>query len=436
VAVVVESSLRRRDEGVRLAARALDVKDGFQIWGERAEGPSGGLFAMNDRLACALGDALSTTMRSEGRCALPDPRALERYVAARHALRLAWTRTAPLAPVVAQFDEALALAPEDPLILAGAAMARARARNFESGRADDGPHAAQALARRAQALAPDAAEPRLALASIAFADCAWTEAVHELRAALVRAPALAHAHAMLATIQGEIGAVDDALARFSTAMTLDASLTQARAAAARLHALEGRWSYLEAQYDTSRAESADGASLALFAARMNLWCGERRFSFENEGFSGISPTWWTPSRARSRGRRSRSIRSSTRSGARVAARASVTRSCSSPSSSRRRRVSTRGPRTHSSMRRATGSSIRRGSIAALHSHRSASVRHSPRRVGSLSRASPRCAMRSRARSTEVARVPRAVSGLRYGALGRKRASARSTKAASAGCARA
>ncbi len=286
VNVVVESSLRRRDGQVRLAARALDVGEGFQIWAEREEGPEGALFAMNDRLACALGEALSTTMRSEGRRAVANPRALEHYVAARHALRLAWAGTLPLAPVVAQFDEALALAPDDPLILAGAAMARARARNFEIDAADAGPHAAQALARRAQALAPDAAEPRLALATIAFADCAWPEAVGELRAALQRAPALAQAHFMLGVIQSEIGAAEDALARLGTAFTLDGSLLQARAESTRLHALLGRWSLVEAAFELPIVDAADATNRAATAARLNLWRGARVLPVQREGLAG------------------------------------------------------------------------------------------------------------------------------------------------------
>ena len=276
VTVLIESSMRRRDGGVRLAARALDVQDGFQICAERAEGPSGGLFAMNDNLACALGEALSTTIRSEGRRALTNPLALERYVVARQALRLAWAGMTPLAPVVALFDEALALAPDDPLVLAGAAMARARARNFELDGADGGSQTARALARRAQALAPQAAEPRLALASIAFVDCEWPEAVRELRAALARAPALPHAHLMLATVQGEVGAVEDALVRLGTAITLDPTLAQARIETVRLHALEGRWSLAEAPFTLPVADPAELAGRATAASRLNLWLGERR----------------------------------------------------------------------------------------------------------------------------------------------------------------
>ncbi len=286
VTVVVESSLRRRDEHVRLAARALDVSEGFQIWAEREEGLPGGVFAMNDRLACALGEALSTTMRSEGRRALSNPLALERYVAARHALRLAWSGSVPLAPVVAQFDEALALAPDDPLILAGAAMARARARNFEIDAADVGPHAARALARRAQSLAPDAAEPRLALASLAFVDCDWSEAVGELRAALQRAPALPQAHFILGVIQGEIGGTDDALARLGTAFTLDASLAQARTESVRLHALMGRWPLVDAWFELPLEDAADAASRAAACSRFNLWRGARVLPVQREGLEG------------------------------------------------------------------------------------------------------------------------------------------------------
>ncbi len=278
VAVLVAPTLKRMPAGVRLAARAFDVREELQVWSDGHEGDERELFAFNDRLACALGEALSTTVRSEGRRALGDPRALERYVAARHALRLAWSGTVPLGPVVAQFDEALALAPDDPLVLSGAAMARARARNFDPGAS--GPDVARILAERALALAPDAAEPRLALATISYAESDWPAAARGLRATLLRAPALAQAHLMLGSLLSEVGEPGEARARLTSALALDPSLGQARLELVRLDALEGRWERVEAavaELDTLVARG-DETGRALAASRFDLWRGGRHLS--------------------------------------------------------------------------------------------------------------------------------------------------------------
>ncbi len=271
VEVVVEATLRRREDAATLSARAIETSDGFLLWGQRFEGAPGEVFSMLDKVAHAVGAALSVDVGAGERKPLADPRALEQYVAARQALRAAWMGLLPLGPVVAQFDSALALAPDDPLVLSGAAMARARAVNFDPSASDTWVTEADALAERALRLAPDAGEPWLALATLRHREGAWAAAVTALRHALRRAPALPKAQELLGAIQAEVAAPDEAIARFEAALSTDPASHSARVELARLHGLEGRWDQAARALGAPPDDPTSRVSYTWLASRLNLW---------------------------------------------------------------------------------------------------------------------------------------------------------------------
>jgi TolB-like protein/predicted Ser/Thr protein kinase len=270
VAVIVECVVRRKADAVRVTARAVSVEEGFQIWATRFEGAAGELLAMNDRIARAVSSALAVSAGASERTPMTDPHALELYVNARQALRRSWAGSPPLPPVVAAFDAALALAPDDPLILSGAAMARARWLNFDLAVDADTFAEARRMTDRALERAPSSGEPWLARATLQHLEGDWPAAVGSLRRALARVPGLVKAQEMLGAIQVEVGPIDDGLYRLEAARALDPEAPAARMDLIRAHALLGEWSRVEALY--GEAPHAD-AIASIIALRISAWGG-------------------------------------------------------------------------------------------------------------------------------------------------------------------
>jgi eukaryotic-like serine/threonine-protein kinase len=153
VQVVVEGTLRRLGDKVRVAARVVSVSDGFQLWAKRFDRSAADLLPVSDEVAQSIAEALTLGAQSAARQPASDPRAIELYLRARAESRRLWeapTRAIEL------YEQAHRLAPEDATILASYARARTR-RWFFDGGAEEG-RVARELAQRAIARAPERGE--------------------------------------------------------------------------------------------------------------------------------------------------------------------------------------------------------------------------------------------------------------------------------------
>ncbi|MBA2539302.1 MAG: protein kinase, partial [Deltaproteobacteria bacterium] len=157
VDVVVEGSMRRRGELVRISARAIGVTDGFQLWANHFDTAPSGLLDVGDQVAQAVARALTVEIDLPARI-MPSATAVELYLEAKAKLRAQWYTGA--APVIPALEQARQLAPDHPGIVATLAMAVARAAFFTS---DGGLPRARALAEQAIALAPNSGEAWFAL---------------------------------------------------------------------------------------------------------------------------------------------------------------------------------------------------------------------------------------------------------------------------------
>src|SRR6185437_12338239 len=163
VDVVVEGSVRRAGEQLRINARLVDVADGFQRWSQRFDRPLVDLLAVSDEAVHAIAEALSAQHRAPRREAVTDPVAVELYLRALNAGSVSQGR-----PAAELLEQALARAPRDPAILALLAVNRPRHVFIGGPRALEDLAQARDLADRAVDLAPHLAEPQVALACVRF----------------------------------------------------------------------------------------------------------------------------------------------------------------------------------------------------------------------------------------------------------------------------
>ncbi|HUS63278.1 MAG TPA: serine/threonine-protein kinase, partial [Kofleriaceae bacterium] len=223
VQVLVEGSVRRHGDGLRITARVVSVTDCFQEWTKRFECPAGDALRVSDEVAAALAEAL-TMAPPAARPAGSDPIAVDLYLRGRAALRGLDRASAEHA--VDLLGQAQGRAPDDPTILAAGARAGARMLFFRSD-----PTVAQralALARRAVAAAPHSGEVELALAQVHFALGAYVDAATHAARAVRRAPFLADAHAMIGRVRVEVGPLERGRGALDRALALDPELHAAR----------------------------------------------------------------------------------------------------------------------------------------------------------------------------------------------------------------
>jgi serine/threonine-protein kinase len=264
VQVIVEGSVRRVNDNIRISARLISVADGFQLWAKRFDRPAKDVLSINDDAAKAIAEALTVDHHAQARAAPSDPGAIDLYLRARHEYRKVWPEYQLRA--IELFEQAAALAPGEPMLLAAKAMALAR-RSFFTGERSE---RAREVAEQAVAVAPDLAESRLALGSVLLQCGESVAAVRELRYAVMRGPGLAEAHGALGRLLAEVGAIEEGVRRLEAAVSLDPLGPTANTALARSYALLGDWERADSLLE--RAMQSDGRRFyAGPRARFTLW---------------------------------------------------------------------------------------------------------------------------------------------------------------------
>ena len=265
---VVVSTLRRTASGLRIAARLINVADGFQIWAHKTEVPEAEILAQAEQLARGIAQALSTRAAEATRPT--DPRAVEHYLRARAEMRHFWGFH--IMRAAEQLEKAVEYAPTSPPILGAYAFAAVMAWVMSSV-PDAAERARKALDR---ALPYGHGEAYLAAASY------WTNqgdperGAHNLGIALVRAPMSAHAQELAGRIVVEVEGLVTARHHFETAIGLDPGRAQIVASdLARLEALSGQWDSADARV-ASLLSDPDPAMVQLghvLRARFAAWRG-------------------------------------------------------------------------------------------------------------------------------------------------------------------
>ncbi len=225
VELVLEGSVRRAGQRLRITTQLSDVKDGLQLWSERFERPVGDAFAIQDEIAGAILATLQLSFLGRSP-ALPaahsgNPRAYELYLRGRHC----WNaRTeSGLQQSITYLRQAIAADPG--FEMAHAALAEAYVTQGVYGA--ESPQTvmplAEAAARAALETNPRLAEAHGALASVqALYHWRWIEAESSYRRALAANPAAVSVRqAFAANLLLPLGRWDEAQAELERARALD-----------------------------------------------------------------------------------------------------------------------------------------------------------------------------------------------------------------------
>jgi serine/threonine-protein kinase len=268
VQVVVHGSIQRAPGRLRANVRVLSVSDGFQLWAKRLDHAEDAFFEVGDLMARAVADALTCSVFAPPREAPRDPRALDLYLRARHEYHKYWTDN--VVRSVELFEQALALAPDDPTILAAYAMALAKRRAFDDGTEEHG-QASRRAADRALLLSPGLGMAKVARAYQRLFERDTLAGARDLHDVLEASPDSVDALELSGRLLAEAGALDEGIARITRALELEPILASARVELARLHALQGDRSSSEAFFGDEPADPGLSNLYWINRARVALW---------------------------------------------------------------------------------------------------------------------------------------------------------------------
>lgn len=276
VHVVIEGSVQRMGDAIQIKVRAIESEDGVQSWSKRYRVSPEELLTTSDEVAEALAESLSPAAEQadgatldSGRSqnvrpsALPSAAAMELYLQARASYR----GFASVAETLRLFEQALALAPNSPMINAGYAMALMRVSMYDRDDGQELAHLARQAAERAATTAPDMGEPHMALGLLGLHNGDVVSAVSELRTTISLAPSMASAHGFLGEIFAEMNRLPESMRRLETSESLDPTSGHANHTRRRTAALLGDWDrFYELSQKTPPAQTPMGLYLYMRVA--------------------------------------------------------------------------------------------------------------------------------------------------------------------------
>jgi serine/threonine-protein kinase len=188
VAHVLEGSVRKQGDRVRITAQLIKVDDGFHVWSQNYDRKLDDIFAVQDEISTAIASALSSRLApATGANTRIDPQTYDTYLRARQ--QLAKRSGESVMEATRLFTQVTERDPTFDAAWSGRAKSLALTYNYAGGDADDYTEPARQSAQRALALNPANAE---ALMMLGFLDVQyawrWDDAVREINAAIDLAP--------------------------------------------------------------------------------------------------------------------------------------------------------------------------------------------------------------------------------------------------------
>jgi serine/threonine protein kinase len=163
VNTVLEGSVRKSGERLRISVQLIDMSDGYQLWSERYDRELRDVFEIQEEIAQAIVSALSVTLESGNEKALKkkraNPKAYEFYLQAKNYFNRETRKSIEYA--VEMFQKSIAIDPQYAPAYADLAAAFGHLYNFWN-KTEANLRAAEEASRKALELAPDIAETHIA----------------------------------------------------------------------------------------------------------------------------------------------------------------------------------------------------------------------------------------------------------------------------------
>jgi TolB-like protein/Tfp pilus assembly protein PilF len=195
VATVLEGTVRRQGDRLRVAAQLVAAKDGYHLWSKTWDRELNDVFAVEDDVARSIVEALKPRL-------VPSTPMVERTTASSDAHdlylkgRYFWNQRSRegLTKAMAAFERAIAIDPRYALAHSGLADCYSLLGDYGWRKTEDQRAKAKAHALEALELDPDLAEGHVSLAGILNDEYDWQRSDREFRRAIALRPGYATAH--------------------------------------------------------------------------------------------------------------------------------------------------------------------------------------------------------------------------------------------------
>jgi adenylate cyclase len=219
VATVLEGSVQRAGDEVRITAQLIDTRNGYHLWSEKYDRKLTNIFAVEDEISGAIARKLEVQW-SGGHRAMQrrpvDPRAHDLYL---RGLTLFATRSMPAA--IDAFEQAVRIDPQDGAAWASLAEARAILPSYAQVSIPDTNQAALDAADSALALDPNLPLAYVARGMVSTNQMHWADADAAFRHALRVAPGDAEAIDQYAQFLYAVGQLQTALVEIERSLQHD-----------------------------------------------------------------------------------------------------------------------------------------------------------------------------------------------------------------------
>ncbi|HEV2130010.1 MAG TPA: tetratricopeptide repeat protein, partial [Longimicrobiaceae bacterium] len=224
VDIVIEGSLRRIGDRLRIAVQLISVEDGYHLWSDTFNRQLEDVFLLQEEIARAVATALEVTLAGEAQAPLVkastgDVEAYTLYLKGRHF----WNRRTGegLRTAVEYFTRAIEVDPGYALAHAGLADAYAILLDYGILPPEQALPELKAAARRALELDAALAEAHTSLALAHQFEWEWAAAEREFRRALTLNPSYAVAHHRFALFLTSMDRPEESLAEIRRALELE-----------------------------------------------------------------------------------------------------------------------------------------------------------------------------------------------------------------------
>lgn len=269
VETVLEGSVRREGERVRVTAQLVDAKTGYQLWSADFDRNASDVFAVQEEIARAIADALELRLpvRLPATSAPPNLQARDLYLRALH-LRSELDLDA-LRQATELLDRAIELEPGFALAHAARASVIAPRMFYGDVPVDAGVRDMRGSIARAFAIDSTLGEAHVALGMLRlFFERDWAGAERPLRRALELNPNDQHAWHHLGNHLRAAGRMEESVAAFTRAVALDPLNARSRQVLATDLAAIGRMD--EALAQAARAQAIDPLQPAFLGRGPNV----------------------------------------------------------------------------------------------------------------------------------------------------------------------
>jgi adenylate cyclase len=225
VANVLEGSVRKQGDKVRITAQLIRANDGFHLWSETYDGDLKDVFALQEKIAQAIAGELQIILQGEQKTQLVsvgtnNTEAYQFYLQGRYH----WNKrtSEEFEKAVVFFKQAIEKDPDYALAYSGLADTYSLFPNYGDYRRKDYMPQAKAAALKALELNPNLAEAHASLGeAIYYYEYDWTGAEKAFKRAIELNPKYATAHQWYAELLANSGKHDEANKHVTTALELD-----------------------------------------------------------------------------------------------------------------------------------------------------------------------------------------------------------------------